>query len=58
MFWNGKDKEYNKIEEFVKLIVKECVKIAEQYGTPDAFRIVDEINKVMLNIHPKFGVEE
>ena len=45
-------------EKFFKLIVQECVKIAEQYGTPDGFRIVDEINRVMLNIRPKFGVEE
>jgi len=47
-------------EKFAELIVQECVGIVEQYGTPDAFYIVDEINRVMLNIRPNkhFGVEE
>jgi hypothetical protein len=47
-------------EKFAELIVRECVGIVERYGTPDAFRIVDEINRVMLNIRPNkhFGVEE
>ena len=47
-------------EVFAELIVRECVGIVEQYGTPDAFYIVDEINRVMLNIRPNkhFGVEE
>ena len=47
-------------EKFAELIVKECIGIVEQYGTPDAFYIVDEINRVMLNIRPNkhFGVGE
>jgi hypothetical protein len=49
-----------RFEKFAELIVGECVGIVEQYGTPDAFYIVDEINRVMLNIRPNkhFGVEE
>jgi hypothetical protein len=47
-------------EKFAELIVRECIGIVEQYGTPDAFYIVDEINRVMLNIRPNkhFGVDE
>ena len=48
------------LAKFAELIVRECVGIVEQYGTPDAFYIVDEINRVMLNIRPDkhFGVEK
>jgi len=60
--YNHKTVKHYKFDKgkFAELIVRECVGIVEQYGTPDAFYIVDEINRVMLNIRPNkhFGVEE
>ena len=35
--------------KFAELIVQSCIETAERYGTPDAFRIADEIKRVMLS---------